>query len=120
MIRVVLLAILAAITGCAFAPYPHGMGDGNAGVLGVNVGSGGQVAPEAQQLAGDTLGTAASIFLGAGGVSTIGAIVLTAVKAIRTAIEAANLKGQNAGWDQREQAAAIQAPFTTAAAEPRA
>ena len=62
----------------------------------------------ARAAAGDWIGALAG---GAGALTTLAAGVF----GVRKASEAAKLKGESDGWDQREKAASVQMPIPTAA-----
>lgn len=98
------LAMCVLIGGCAFAPFPDGRGGG---VLGVSVGPDGTV-----DTSGITGGLATLLGIGAAvGVPGVGGVALLVGKFVKAATDRANLLGKEAGWNEREAAASIQAPM---------
>ena len=98
------IGLVVCAWGCSFAPYPDGRGGG---VLGVGVGPDGTV-----DTGGITGGLATILGIGAAvGVPGVGGLALLVGKFVKAVAERANLQGQAAGWEQREQAATVQAPL---------
>lgn len=102
-VTLVLWMILGA-GGCSFAPLADGSGGG---VLGFKVAADGTVDTGGLS---NTLLTAGLVGLGVG-VPGAGGIAMLIGKFVKAVSERANLQGQNAGWEAREQAASVQAPL---------
>lgn len=104
-----LLGVAVLAWGCAFAPYSDGRGGG---VLGLSIGPDGAI---------DTggLGGGLATLLGIGGAAVgVPGLGLLVSKFVRAVAERAELRGKEAGWEAREQAATVQAPLPTSVAGP--
>lgn len=101
----VALLIVMALSACAIAPMP----DGSGYAVGMRMSGDGTSAAELAQTAGKVAG-----FLGIPGGDAIGQLVATGLGIVGVggwASSRARRLGEQAGWEEREKAAAVQQPL---------